>query len=101
MTTTLAITQRSPVLNGQAFGATGAYEKVVGTLQFAVDPGHALNRRVTDIERAPRNARGEVAFAADFYLLKPVDIGKAAEAAWGKTIQRLATITIPTCSGSA
>jgi hypothetical protein len=76
MVTVLEISHRSPVLQGQPFGATGAYEKIVGTLQFAVDPNHALNRRIADIDRAPRNARGEVGFAADFYLLKPLDMGK-------------------------
>jgi len=76
MVTTLELSHRSPVLDGKEFGQRGAYEKLAGTLRFAVDPGDALNRRITDIERAPRNARGQVEFAADFYLLKPVDMRK-------------------------
>ena len=66
MVTGLEIQSRSQVLAGQAFGATGAYEKIVGTLRFAVDPTHPINRRVTDIELAPRNRDGQVEFAADF-----------------------------------
>ncbi len=76
MVTGLEIQSRSQVLAGQAFGATGAYEKIVGTLRFAVDPTHPINRRVTDIELAPRNRDGQVEFAADYYLLKPIDMAK-------------------------
>jgi len=76
MLTSLDIAQRSAVLDGKPFGASGAYEKLVGTMRFAVDPTHALNARVVDIDRAPRNAQGQVEFAADFYLLKPVDMTK-------------------------
>lgn len=76
MVTSLDITQRSVVLDGKPFGASGAYEKLAGTMRFAVDPANALNARVVDIDRAPRNAQGLVEFAADFYLLKPVDMAK-------------------------
>jgi len=76
MVTGLEIHSRSPVLDGQPFGTSGAYEKIAGTMRFAVDPADVINRRVTDIGLAPRNAQGQVEFAADFYLLKPVDMAK-------------------------
>lgn len=76
MLTRLDIAQRAVVLDGQPFGATGSYEKIVGTMHFAVDPTHALHARVVDLDRAPRNAQGLVEFAADFYMLKPVDMDK-------------------------
>ena len=76
MTTRLEIQTRTTVLNGQPFGATGAYEKIAGTIHFAVDPKHPLHQRVTDIALAPRNADGRVEFSGDFYMLKPVDMRK-------------------------
>jgi hypothetical protein len=76
MVTTLEIHARSVVLDGQTFGAVGAYEKIAGTIHFAVDPAHALHQRVTDISLAPRNAQGRVEFSGDFYVLKPVDMRK-------------------------
>ena len=76
MVTSLAIETRAVVLDGQPFGATGAYEKIAGTLRFAVDPAHPLHQRVTDIGLAPRNADGRVEFCGDFYLLKPVAMRK-------------------------
>lgn len=76
MVTGLEIRKRETILNGKAFGAAGAYEKLAGTIRFAVDPAHPLHRRITDIEFAPKNAAGLVEFSADFYLLKPVDADK-------------------------
>ena len=69
----LDVTQRSLILDGREFGNAGAYEKVVGTLRFAVDPGPPLPAQITDLDRAPRNAEGRVEFQGDFYLLKPAD----------------------------
>jgi alpha/beta hydrolase family protein len=71
--TALDVHTRCRVLDGRPFGAAGAYEKLVGTLRFAVDPDHPLHARVCDLDRAPRDAAGRVAFAGDFYVLRPVD----------------------------
>src|SRR5437660_1403407 len=67
------ITRRSAVLDGRPFGATGAYEKIVGVLRFGIDPTHPANQAIADIGLAPRSAEGLVEAAADFYLLRPVD----------------------------
>ena len=76
MLTNLEIHTRTSVLNGQPFGAVGAYEKIVGTIRFSADPSHPLNQRITDIGFAEKDARGEVEYSADFYVLKPVDPAK-------------------------
>ncbi|MGD1098679.1 MAG: alpha/beta hydrolase domain-containing protein [Bryobacteraceae bacterium] len=69
----LRIERREPVLNGKSFGLAGPYEKLVGKVEFALDPSAPANKGVIDLDLAPRNASGEVEFTADFYLLKPVD----------------------------
>src|SRR4051794_5430609 len=69
----LRIERREPVLNGRAFGAAGPYEKLVGKVDFALDPNLPRNSGIVDLKLAPRNARGEVEASADFYMLKPVD----------------------------
>jgi hypothetical protein len=48
-------------------------ERLVGKIDFALDPALAINKKVIDLGLAPRNSRGEVEFSADFYMLKPVD----------------------------
>ncbi len=71
--TRLEITRRDAVQNGKAFGAAGAYEKLSGTVHFALDPKAPRNLGIVDLPLAPVNAAGLVEFSADFYLLKPVD----------------------------
>ncbi|MBI4593229.1 MAG: hypothetical protein HY728_03360, partial [Candidatus Rokubacteria bacterium] len=74
--TRIEITRREPFAGGHAFGAVGAYEKVVGRFHGELDPTHPLNTAIVDLDKAPRNGRGRVEYSADFYVLKPVDLGK-------------------------
>ena len=53
-----------------------AYEKLTGRFFGELDPKHPLNAIITDIEHAPRNARGLVEYSATFTILKPVDMSK-------------------------
>src|SRR3954452_19569898 len=69
----LRVERREVILDGRAFGAAGPYEKLVGKVEFALDPLLPRNGDIVDLKLAPRNARGEVEAAADFYMLKPVD----------------------------
>jgi len=69
----LRIERREVVLNGMPFGAAGPYEKLVGKVDFGLDPDAPANDAIVDLKLAPRNARGEVESSADFFLLKPVD----------------------------
>ena len=69
----LRVERREVVLAGKAFGLAGAYEKLVGKADFALDPALPQNQIIVDLPLAPRNEHGEVEFSADFYLLKPVD----------------------------
>lgn len=74
--TRIEVTRREPFAGGQAFGSSGPYEKVVGRFFGELDPAHQLNAGIVDLDRAPRNSRGSVEYATDFYLLKPVDLMK-------------------------
>jgi len=73
----LRIERREVVLGGRAFGAAGPYEKLVGKVDFGLDPGLPRNGDIVDLKLAPRDARGEVESSADFYMLKPVDPRRA------------------------
>ena len=67
----LAVEKREP------FASQGqAYEKLTGRFFGELDPKHPLNAIITDIEHAPRNARGLVEYSATFTILKPVDMSK-------------------------
>jgi hypothetical protein len=69
--TQLTVTERSPLLGGKRFGATGSYEVLKGRIAFGVDPAHPRNGGITDIDKAPRGATGQVEWWADFCLLQP------------------------------
>ncbi|MGI9078711.1 MAG: hypothetical protein ACR2G6_15485 [Gemmatimonadaceae bacterium] len=73
----LRIERREIILAGRSFGKSGAYEKLVGNAEFAVDPSLPGNAMIVDLRLAPRNSHGEVEFTADFSLLKPVDPRRA------------------------
>lgn len=72
----ITVEARADVAGGAAYGSVGAYEKLRGTLTFAVDPKASANQRVTDLELARANADGRVEFTADFFLLKPKDAAR-------------------------
>src|SRR5687768_8514336 len=60
----------SPAFDGRAFGAAGPYETLAGRAFGELDPKDRRNAVITDIQLAPRNARGMVEYVASFYLVK-------------------------------
>ena len=53
------------------------YQKLTGHAYGELDPKLPLNAIITDLEFAPRNARGMVEYMATFTLIKPADMAKA------------------------
>jgi hypothetical protein len=74
--TRVEIFSRTDIQDGHTFGLAGPYEKIVGRVYFAVNPDNLRNRLIVDLDKAQRNAQGEVEFSADLYLLKPKDMNK-------------------------
>lgn len=74
--TRIEIKTREPYAEGRVFDGIGAYEKVRGTVFFAVDPKLAANQQVIDIYLAPKNEAGLVEFSADVEWLAPKDLAK-------------------------
>ncbi|HTJ26412.1 MAG TPA: alpha/beta hydrolase domain-containing protein [Candidatus Limnocylindria bacterium] len=75
--TRFELVSRSPLAGGAPFGTVGPYEKIVGRLWFTDRPDTAANRRVVDLERAPRDRSGEVESSADVVILAPRDAARA------------------------
>jgi hypothetical protein len=75
--TRVVIASRAVVANGQWFGTAGPYEKIAGTVYFELDPADPRNRAITDIDLAPKNARGRVEFSSDLFILTPQDPARA------------------------
>ena len=72
----LEIVDRRPFADALDFGKTGSYERIVARARHRVDPGAASQAGVTDIALAPRDGDGMVGFAADVFILRPVDAAR-------------------------
>ncbi|MGH7353112.1 MAG: alpha/beta hydrolase domain-containing protein [Candidatus Rokuibacteriota bacterium] len=93
--TRFEIALRRPLADGRVFGDVGPYEEMKGRLHFAVDPAHAANSRITDIDLAPKNRDGHVEFAADVSLLLPVERARANGRVVLDVVNRGNTVTVP------
>jgi hypothetical protein len=74
--TKVTIASRATVADGQPFGAVGAYEKLTGSVEIALDPTDPHNTPIVDLQYAPRATDGKVHFTADLYVLRPVDAAR-------------------------
>jgi len=68
--------ERRPAFGGKSFGEVGPYEAWVGRAFGEVDPSDPRNGAITDLDLAPRNARGLVEYATDLYVLRPVELSQ-------------------------
>src|SRR5262249_49147016 len=62
---------------GKDFGKAGLYELFTGHFTGELDPKDPHNQVITDIQFAPRNARGLVEYTASFAMAKPIDMSQA------------------------
>jgi hypothetical protein len=69
--------KQSPAYEGRSFGNVGQYEILAGKAYGELDPKDSHNTIITDLQFAPRNARGMVEYVATFTLVKPVDLATA------------------------
>lgn len=76
--THIEIVSRDPVLDGQPFGDAGPYERITARVDFAVRPDDLHNHTIVDLDKAPRDAQGEVEFSADLFLMRPLHGGNGA-----------------------
>ncbi|HEY2065560.1 MAG TPA: alpha/beta hydrolase domain-containing protein [Gemmatimonadaceae bacterium] len=69
----VTVDRREVIGNGASFGAAGQYERLVGRVYFAFDPKNPYDRRIVDLDHAPRNAAGDVEAWSEFVMLVPKD----------------------------
>jgi len=67
--TKVTVTSRTIVAGGQSFGSSGPYEKLVGRIEFALDPKDRHNAQIADIAFAPRDTDGRVRFSCDLMVI--------------------------------
>src|SRR5689334_7421133 len=67
----------SPAFAGASYGTVGQYETIAGRAFGELDPNDRRNNVITDLQLAPRNARGRVEYVATFFIVKPIDLSKS------------------------
>ncbi len=97
--TRFEVMMRRPLAGGAPFrgagGDVGPYEELKGRLHFAVDPLHAANRRITDVELAPRSAAGRVEWWSDVSILLPVNRARGSGRVLLDVVNRGNTVAVP------
>ncbi len=74
--TKIQIISRGPAFAGFSFPGVGPYERIIGKGFGEISPADRHNNVIVDVKLAPRNSAGKVEYSFDFYILKPVDLGK-------------------------
>src|ERR1043165_318760 len=74
--TRIEILTRTTAFGGHSFAGVGQYEVITGIARGEVNPLNPQNALITDIQLAPKNAQGNVEYAHNFYILKPLDLNK-------------------------
>lgn len=87
---TRIIIDATGVLTGQDI----PYETKTGRAFGELDPHDPQNSEITDLKRAPRNAKGKVEYIASFFIVKPVDMSQASGLMWHDVPNRGGRITI-------
>jgi hypothetical protein len=81
-----SVLPRAEVVQMQILGRSDVpksdYEIITGKLHFEIDPKLPQNAIIADVDLAPVNAVGKVAFVADLRLWKPKDVSRSNGAAW-------------------
>jgi hypothetical protein len=75
-TTQIKILSDGIAFGGYSFPGVGQYEVITGIATGEVDPNDPQNAVITDIQLAPKNAKGHVVYQHNFYILKPLDLSK-------------------------
>src|SRR5262249_46942541 len=86
---------RRPLAGGASFHTVGPYEEMKGRLYFSVDPLHPANRRITDVDLAPRTAAGRVEWSADVSILLPVDRARCSGRTMLDVVNRGNPVAVP------
>src|ERR1700693_2019121 len=60
------------------FGDAGVYERITGRVYFAFDPRNPENRKIVDLDLAPRNSAGGGGAVNQYVMLRPKGPGHTA-----------------------
>jgi len=98
----LEIKSVSDAYGGVSFGHVGPYRVVSGIVHGKIHPSHPANAGIVDLNRAPIDADGLVAYTTDFVILRPKNAATAKRILFYDVVNRgnkLATGTLNGATG--
>ena len=66
-----------PFAEGRAFGDAGSYLRIKGIAKGEIDPAAPENSVIVDLDKAPRNVHGMIAYETEFFILRPAELRRA------------------------
>lgn len=72
----LVIEERGPVADGRSYGTVGAYERIAGRVEGRLDPRDPANAGIVNLDKAPRDADGLVAYSTEFEIHAPAQAAR-------------------------
>ncbi len=91
---------QSPTFEGTSYGDVGQYEKLRGRAFGEVDPNAFPDKKIVDIEFAPRNSRGMVEYSVDFLVIRPIDASKGNHRAFYELVNRGTILSLRVVDGA-
>src|SRR5207248_5610269 len=74
---------------------TNGYQQITGRAFGELNPNDPHNVLITDIQLAPRNARGNVEYVASFRIRKPKDMSMSSGLLWHDVPNRGGDVGLP------
>jgi len=84
--------------DGQAFSEAGSYLRIKGIAKGEIDPAAPENSVIVDLDKAPRNVHGMIAYEADFFILRPAKPRRASGVLVYDVTNRGRKMICPRCS---
>jgi hypothetical protein len=78
----------SPAFEGRTFGAVGTYDRILARATIAAAPDDPHNKIIVDLDRAPRNAQGQVEAVTDVEILRPTAAASGNRALFYEVLNR-------------
>jgi hypothetical protein len=72
--TQFVVESRELINGGASYGQAGPYERIRGYAVGELDPFDRRNAGIVNLDKAPRNASGRVAYRTDVEIHKPVEL---------------------------
>src|SRR5262249_30572972 len=66
----------------------GTYERLIGRVYFRLNPSLAANRRIADIDFAPKDKDGMVEFSSDLLFFRPKEARQARGSVFLEVVNR-------------